>query len=678
MLSEKQLKEQLSEKELRIYELELEVKDLKTEVGTLYNVKDKLELANRNARVLEEENIELHSLVKGKNFTSSRNEATKLIKENEELRRALEEREEELKGNLSKIRADSNSQEKALREAFSEKEKISMESERMAKELDNSRRQCLEIKQILDDERETVKHERELWSQEKSRFEQKINELLDGRFEAGAKKDARSKVSTNTVQYSLHKEEVDFLENKVKEIQQKLWVKEKEWSQRENELKLQIAQLSTSGNVRNTDKNVIFGLQAQIAALQDEIKNIRDQSKSQQTPALNDDVESVVSYKPAYGKPTSRSTSNLPSEYEALLKENEELRTRLDKYTKDNEILQSQVDDGNLTIEELEYALTVTRANDANKGNSAAPLRNNAAEDAERKAKKLENKLNDLRSAKEQQQLLNDVRQKEYQKQIENLLAENNDFRALSNSNLGSDSIARLLKDKRDCVEDVMRLLEAAWQGEEEARSLLRKAQYQLAQLAEANALKDEEIRNLQKALENMEDRLRNMFGENEKLRKELEEKDDLLDDLENKLRDLQAKLNDLEKENEGLRADVKRKEKENANLKSLVDDLERQIDANGKGRDDEIGALEDLLNDLRNENNRLRQQLASANSPQRFASSPKRITDSQTSDRRRSAVPEGAHLSVTIVELLDVMRNGLPITEPGYIIVKLKSIKEK
>ncbi|RNE96097.1 uncharacterized protein Tco025E_09813 [Trypanosoma conorhini] len=91
-----ELKEQLATKELNEYEQEVRIRDLRAQLKELSDVEDKLSLANRNARVLEEENNSLLLKLKSgelerKATSTVRAEAIKLIEENNQLRFDIEE-----------------------------------------------------------------------------------------------------------------------------------------------------------------------------------------------------------------------------------------------------------------------------------------------------------------------------------------------------------------------------------------------------------------------------------------------------------------------------------------------------------------------------------------------------------------------------------------------------------
>lgn len=775
------LKEQLSEKELKVYELELRVKDLKAEVKDLSDAKDKLAIANRNARVLEEENNGLHSKLRALEGehgaytgTTETSEAQNLIRENSELRNTLREKQFAADKAAEEYRLKEAGIDRTIKDLSEARERLALENERQAKELESVRREFVEVQRQLDEERETARETNDLWHQEKERYIQRLEELSSGIKRAegmrSPKKDARAPRDRGTdepLSVMLLKEEVSELEGKLKEAQEALWRKEKEWLSSEAALKSEIAALQgTPGAEAKSDTEIYRALQSQIASLKEEITTLRgERRQSRLFNPVDFETESVYPYMESERGSSIRPSpriAEVPNQraaqmYSSAVQENDGLRHEIDHLKVKMIGMQSAIDEKTVRCQELEVMLAAAKKNPAGalqvggpsygegkrRGEqpSATPSRTSStlqppADEANvlrRKVRELQTVVDAQKAAQEQKDTINSVRQKECLRQIEELLLETERLREVANNarNGGDeaggngtdmDSVMRLSKDKRDSVEDVMRLLEAAWAAEDEARRLLRKANYEAAAMANQDAFKDEEIRRLQKALDDMEDRLRDAQADRDaldKLRDDLRDRDDRIADLERIIRDLEKGNRDLENraraadgDHDNYRNKLKRKENEAKDLANKIADLQRQLrdleddrKAANRARDNAVDDLNRRLEDTRRENDQLRRQLAaprdsprrdwSANArsgtPRMSTRSPRvsarvrspelalsHLSVRSSEERKRNAVPEGAHLAVTIVELADVLRNGRPITEPGYIIIKLKSIKEK
>lgn len=719
-----------------MYELECQVTELLAQIKELSDSKEKLMIANRNARTLEEENtnliVKLKSLENGKIDPSvfpTGTEAAKLIQENNELRASLRELNTSISKNRDTIKSKENELERQLRNTVADRDRMSKERDRQTKELDNVRRQCVDLQRTLDEERDTAKAASEIWEQERERYNQKIDDLL-----AAAKrtegtspvKDARPSERGNDLQEILLKEEVEQLSKKVKAAEERLWNKEKEWLRIESQLKAEVANARAASADESSEREVYRSLQDQIAALKREILQLRSERRTSrpapfmpsesELSALNNDNASVAgSSVRGAGGPGGRAggpggygggnyfADMSPAQIAALTTDNSALRDQIDDLR--TQLLETRLsaEEKSVRIKELEVLLATANAkrNDGPAGSSSnrgGPgrggdyLDDNVSEksylnrgrnperemaDLRKKVRDLQNELNNERAANEQKNTINEARLKECKGQIEELLQENEKLHNGGGFGPGVDdifpdhfmSVIRLSKDKRDSVEDVMRLLESSWYNEAEALRQARNAKMQGAAMANHDAMKDEELRRLQGIIDDLRNRLNAAERErdaNEELRERIRDLEDENAALKKRMRD-EGKLQDKDKE------DLNR---ELANLRDKIRDLE------GKNRD--AGDLQRQIKDLRDENNRLRRQMArsprrdwsaSGRTPERALS---QLSVRSSDERKRSAVPEGAHLAVTVVELCDVLRNGRPITDPGYIIIKLKSIKEK
>lgn len=718
----KQLKGQLAAKEFRIGELENRVRDLFNEAKEL---DEKLRIANRNARVLEEENSNYHIRIKSvekdgdlSDVFPLQKEAMKLIHENEELRQALADAEEQVKVISGRNCDTSQGSDRQVRELQGECERMRKERLREVKELENTRRQCADLQKRLDDDEETLKVAKELWDQERERYQQRIDELLDFNTRMEHPRLARaSKQRDGGAEEPLEqlflKEEVAQLEAKLKEAQERSWAKEKEWVRAEAELRRRIGELqATGGSESRNDKALFQAMKEQVKALQSEIEALR--SDRRLSRAAQGAPSSAASSRGA-STPAPSAAVSVPAEwakrYESVTKENDYLRDQADTAKAKILELQNAVDGKSLACKELEVQLAVMRKQ-GDSGNSRAQPANRAssirstsersygsrATDATRtqpdghviitlrqRVRELEAELKKLESQREQQEAISHVRIKEYEKQIEELLHENADlrgeFRAAAEHADGVDAsydcmdgVMRLTKDKRESVEEVMRLLEFAWDSDDEAKRQLRRAKYQGAALANQDAAKDDEIHRLHKLVNELEGKLR-------ELEKQANDTDDL-----------KEAVGDLRKQNRGLGSENDKLRKKIGELEKGQGDAARELSAK---RDDARRRAEEL----QTENDDLRRRLANARkaasqpvSPRPSARSPQvsarrrtpevaalsQLSVRSTEEQRRNAVPEGAHLAFTVVELTEVLRNGRPITEPGHVIIKLKSIKEK
>lgn len=728
----KSLKGQLAEKEFKLGELEIRVKDLFNEANEL---DEKLRVANRNARVLEEENSNFHLRLKAierdedlSKLVPLQKEAMQLIKENDELRAALADAEERVKEAAGQSRESDFGTDKQIRSLTSECERMRKERERESKELKNTRFHCAELQKTLDDEHETFKAAKDLWEQERDRYQQKIDELLDHNrsgMHSATPRSPKPKGTANDepLEQILLKEDVAQLEQKLKEVQEKSWAKEKEWIRIENELrrKVQTVQATGSSEGRN-DKAIFQALKDQIRSLQDEIKALRNDKLASRAAALEAATAAAAA---ATNTPPSNAmqplrdvtAANWSARYDAACKQNETIQDQLDAAKATILSLQNLADEKAVTCKELEVEVAALRKKEASAARTGVAARassvhsvgeqsasNRAAgspssadatrtiSELKQRIRELESELRSHKNAQEQKDTINNVRTREYQKQVDELLRENAALRSDNDAATAAvaagaapadaafqptdcmNGVVRLTKDKRESVEEVMRLLEFAWDSDEEAKRLLRRAKYQSASMAGQDAAKDEEIRRLQKIIEDLENQLRGM----EKKGHAIDELKDAVDDLRKQIRALQAdndklrkRNGDLEKSRDSAAKDQGAKERD---AKRRIEELQKEIED-----------LKRRLADSRKPASRAASPAESPRTPRITArrrtpevSAMSQLSVRSTEEQRRNAVPEGAHLAFTVVELADVLRNGRPITEPGYVVIKLKSIKEK
>ncbi|KAK7196830.1 C2 domain containing protein [Novymonas esmeraldas] len=732
------LKGQLSEKEFRIGELENRVRDLFNEAKEL---DEKLRVANRNARVLEEENSNYHIRLKSAGRESDtperfpmQKEAMSLIHENEELRLALAKADERVREISDRTRDSDHGVDRQIRDLQSECERMRRERLREVKELENTRYQCAEVQRRLDDEEETLKAAKELWEQERERYQQKIDELLDFNRRAERPYAARaSKIKDGSVgeplEHVLLKEEVAQLEEKLKATQQKCWEKEKEWVRIEAELRRGISEAqSNGGSESRNDKALFQAMKEQVKALQDEIQALRGDRRSARA-AQSATTGTGIPFRAELLPHENAAAKEWAARCESAEKLNDKLRDQADAAKAKILELQSAVDEKAIACREAEVRLAAAQKQIASASRSGAtgrpasvhsmsersygsrmPGASQSHEDGRvvallrQRIRDLESEVKRLDSMHDQKEAISNVRIKEYESQIEELLQENAGLqdarRALGHgaseeSAMDSlDGVLRLTKDKRESVEEVMRLLEFAWDSDDEAKRHLRRAKYQGAAMAGHDAAKDDEIHRLQKYVSDLEAKLRDMEGKLHDVEKQADNTEELKDAvgdlrkqnrslggendrLRRKIEELERSKEDLAHQQSGRQNDARRRAEE---LQTEVDELRRKLASTRRTGSQPVSPRPSA------------NASASAVPPQASARSPRpnprhrtpeapalsQLSIRSADEQRRNAVPEGAHLAFTVVELTDVLRNGRPITEPGHVIIKLKSIKEK
>lgn len=742
------LKEQLREKELVIYELELQVNTLKADIEDLCDAQEKLEIANQNARILEEENSNLlnkmKSMVSGEidaSFFPAGMEAAKLIRESSNLRHKLLSSENTVKELTLRVSQLESDLERLARDANGKDDKLRMENERVIKELESSRGLCVENQHHLESEQEAFRSSADLWEKERARYSQKIEDLLASGMRPSSILTNREfhssgKSTDIPIQQVLLQEEVEQLEDRLKKAQERQWVKEKSWLKTEVELKKELAllQQDQSGD-HSLDREVIRALQSQVSTLKEEILTLRNSQRTGRTvPSLtyDDDKESLLQeniMKPqhmASNKPSQDTSSkSLMEKLQVSYREKDNLKEQLDDLRGKLFNAQALVEERNLRCKELEVALAAANnkvrqaSQRLDSGNPTTPdegrsrftgasltILDVSEAKMQRQIRDLQNELSEMRAAKEQTDAINSIRIKEYQYQIEELLQENenirhfDDFEPEEHGKLIADqssAVTRLLRDKRDSVEDVMRLLEGAWSAEEQFQHAARQAAYRGTSKGSNDTLKDDEIRRLHQIIDNLQDPLNAAEADRkvtERMRMENDRRGGRMGRLEEEIEDLKERLKiDRERKDNNIRG----LSRENEALREKVMAIEKERPGSGAVQRSGVQKQDDQQREFDappSEHNRYKRDVArsqrkdlSASNRSPRVSARHRTTDYTTlsqlsvrssDERKRTAIPEGAHLSVTVLELSDVLRNGRSITEPGFVIIKLKSIKEK
>ncbi|ORC93652.1 uncharacterized protein TM35_000015290 [Trypanosoma theileri] len=760
-----QLKEQLATKELNEYEQESLIRDLKSQLKEMDDVEEKLTLANRNARLLEEENNDLLMQLKSGelgtgNSSAIRPEAMKLIEENHR----YQNDNQELRASLIKA----NQREQQL----DQKCKALLElQEKNETQLSLLKKRNGEIEERLREEQNQFSLAKESWENEKARYSQDYEDLLasvqrlDGATQQRETREIKDRGNERNLQEELLKEDIAELENKLRLSEERFRAKEREWKEIETSLQNEIDSLK----VKDQDgKDVYRVFQDQLDSFKQEVTAFRGERRPSRAiltlpmeELIADDVEDDMNeveadLKSKEGKIEALETMNrnLNKKYMDSTNENERLQEEIEHLQEINSHLEERANELEVRVKELEVLLV-----SAPKGSVPPKIvklereKNNEFLDDEEKKMileenkelrsillKYEEEISQLKAGHEQQLAAYNIRQNEQQGQIAELLRQNDIMKQLASArnsgkvsnterpqerhemlwkeneknlrNKGNfDSVIvvdKLSKDKMDCVEDIMKLLEAAWANEEEFKRQLQKASFQ--QFPDNQSI----VGNGDQSAKDDEQRQRDLY----RYQSEIDRLNDQIDFLqqdnkskENKIQGLQDRLNLLEERLKDAERNMGREqenpkesdmEKRVKMLESAVAQKEADINGLSKSKDKKLQDLNDQLANLRNANDGLWKQLlalqdekqesqkrpSSGRSPRTPRGSVNRrsmehLVFSQPStqmseERRRTVVADGAHLAVTIVELSDVMRNGKPITEPGYIIIKVKSVKEK
>ncbi|KAH9577225.1 C2 domain [Trypanosoma melophagium] len=772
-----QLREQLATKELNEYEQEALIRDLKSQLKEMDDLEEKLSLANRNARLLEEENNDLLMQLKSGdvgtiNPSATRPEAMKLIEENNR----YQTENQELR--TSVIKAHQREQQ------LDQKCKALIElQEKNESQLSFLKKRNSEIEERLREEQNQFTLAKESWETEKARYLQDYEELLssvqrlDGATQQRETRDTKDRGNERNLQQELLKEDIAELEKKLRLSEERFRAKEREWRQIEKSLQNEIDVLK----VKDQDgKEVYRVFQDQLDSFKQEVTAFRGERRPSRAimslpmeelsvDEVNDEMSTVeADLKSKEGKIEALETMNqtLNKKYLDSTYENERLREEIEHLQDINSHLEDRANGLEVRVKELEVLLvSVPKGSVLPKIVKLERERNNEIFDDEDKKMileenkelreilfKYEDDISQLKAGHEQQIALYQSRQNEQQLQIVELLRQNDIMKQLvSGRNSGRVSnaerlqerqemlwkenernlrnksafepiiIDKLSKDKIDCVEDIMKLLEAAWSNEEEIKRQLQKFSSQQSTDTSSiigngdQSAKEEELRRRVRFLdERDEERQREMH----RYQAEKDRLNDLIGSLqrdnklkENKIQNLQDRLDILEKylkDPERILGKDQEKPKQNEMEKRMkmleAAVAQKELDINGlsKSKDKKLQELNDQLANLRNANDGLWKQLLAlqdgkqepskrpssgrtSRTPRGSANrrSMEHLVYSQPStqmseERRRTVVADGAHLAVTIVELSDVMRNGKPITEPGYIIIKVKSVKEK
>ncbi|CCW66527.1 unnamed protein product [Phytomonas sp. Hart1] len=755
-------KEQQPAKDLKIYELELLVKDLKTELKECNGLKDKLELANRNSCVLEEENVNLIRTLKtmGNVKTDSQNSTTsagamKLISENEDLRRALENSLSDLEKTKEGFQDLVLKLEGQIRQISEERDNIAKENERLVKDLDSSRHQYFELKNALDDELAISKAEIGVLLREKERLVEKNDYVISskkstdvskgGNLESHSKSDAAS----ISLKERLLKEDVEELEVKLKASAERLWQKENEWLLAEAKFRSEISALRDNKNKKTNDKEVYRALHDQISTLKRDLAALRENTfsvcrnlntkhvrKDFALFSTEDMMINIDSSNPSIDLINKdenilpQSQVVLQNRVNSLIKERDDLHEDLDNLKTTLLQFLSDIEDRDIYCKELEIKLaTSNQLNyttiqtkpdsplvlDYGLERKSKHLTRNSkfTQDAEVKAlkgelKELQGQLNDLHAIQEQKDAIHNVRLTEYQRQIEELLDENNSLcqrlkssscektRLNINGQDGLEDVLDFLRDKRESVDEVMCHLESMWAKEEEASRQIRKSNNQGIAMTRYDAIKEDDMRQLQRTIVDLENQLVTEQSNHnliDKLRGELVQKNNEILFLSDEINILSEDLHDA-KRNTLVSSRISEREGRISKRRSRSARTVSSRRSHVNTHDSKINALEQQLVQARSEINLIHSHILKSSG--RGMSASKQVTsiNSQVGTPEKTVllhntthssegtskieILEGAHLAITIVELSNLMRKGCLITDPGHVIIKLKSMKEK
>ncbi|RNE96098.1 viral A-type inclusion protein, partial [Trypanosoma conorhini] len=553
--------------------------------------------------------------------------------------------------------------------------------------------------------------------------------------------------------------------------------KEKEWWRIESALRGEIDFLKNNND--QGGREVYRAFQEQLASFKQEVTAFRGERRTSRVPfsfpmggtTIDDEDERISELETEVQTNTSRIkaleeiNTSLTRKNADVSKENEKLREEIENLQDKCSRIEDRSSEREVRIKELEVLLASAKKNTVlpvgsehkhttkNDKFSELGIEDILRENAELQAslQRYERQITDLKASHEQQLAFQEARQNEQLTQIGDLLRQSEGTRLRSSPHnslkasaadlfqelqdlilkendqslrrkgeMDSVVVDKFLKDKIDCVDDVMRSLEAAWANEEESKREIIKLRHENAELVAAiggseQRGKEDELRRDVPHLDPREEQRQRDIQREQAERDHLTEQLDSLQ-YDNKLKDdkihdLQARLNELENRLKNDQEFLRRHDnisKENAieqrmrKLEAAIVEKEADLSEFSKSKDKRIQELNSQLAAMRNANDGLWKQLvnlqeknsASQGRPSsgRASRTPRgsarrhsieHLAYSQTStqaseERRRTVVADGAHLAVTIVELSDVMRNGKPITEPGYVIIKGKSVKEK
>nr|CCC90094.1 unnamed protein product [Trypanosoma congolense IL3000] len=743
------LREQLAAKELNEYEQEVRLRELRQQLKELSDIEGKLILANRNARVLEEENNSLLMKLKAGDMgdsvtTQFRPEAVKLIDENNALRSEVQE----LRALLNKVQHRETQFDQKGKNVNDQQEKIDLQTALLKKR--NSE---------LEEQLQEVQHQwllaKETWENERSRNLQDYEELLASikRFDGTAQQrdnyDGKEYGGSQHLQQALLKEDIAELEEKLQLCEERSRAKEHEWHRMEAALRHEISMLK--GNSVGSGGDVYRVIQQQLDSFKDEVSSFREVRKSSdimrdrlhmdtyQTDC-GDDKMTYFEYDDGAKESRIQSlealNSNISKKNELLMRENEHLHKEIGQLHLRNSRIEEESNELEVRIKELEITLASTEKDLASHKAHGTPgnrgtgyydineMKSTLEENEQLRASLLEcnKQIALLTAASEENVVANESIRVAHQAEVARLLSQNenlqqrvlllssrrnsagelirdsNDFnikeneqRSLMKTIPESMVLDKFLKERSESTEDFMRALETAWSEEQDARRKIkriiqqdmhkeserRQSNLQLLQ-SEKHRL-SHEIVDLRQANKNKEFRIQELQDSLNALKKRLSDEDannrlhsDALKGtlIEDRMRRLEEAL--THKEHSGIA------HKKDQKLKELNGQLSALREAND-------GLWKQLvsLKDERNESQR-QQSRRNSRSTRRSARrrSMERISHPPPSpplvERKKNAVASGAHLAVTIVELRDLMRSGRPITEPGYVIIKVKSVKEK
>ncbi|AAZ10799.1 C2 domain containing protein [Trypanosoma equiperdum] len=741
------LKEQLAAKELNEYEQEVRLRDLRQQLKELSDVEGKLILANRNARVLEEENNALLMKLKSgetadTSGTSFRAEAVKLIEENSSLRSEVHE----LRGLLNKAQQRESHLDQRCKNINEQQEKNDLQVSLLKKR--NAE---------LEEQLHEVQHQwllaKETWENERSRNLQDYEELLASvkRFDGTAQQrenwDVKTRGSNQHLQQALLKEDIAELEEKLQLAEERYRAKEREWREMEAALRVEISTLQ--GNNIGTGGDVYRAIQHQLDSFKHEVTVFREERKPGRMknklrlgdPSVDDVDDKVSEIDDSDASRESRIQSlevlngNISRKNELLMRENEELHKEIEHLHLRNSRAEEEYNDLEVRVKELEIALVSTEKElSLQKGYNINREKDSRCYDVhEMKAVLDENEqlrdslleytrqISSLKAANEEQLAASESSRSEYQAEIAKLLLQNESLQqrlllrnsrnnsagelAHDSNDLGNGEneqrprtrgvseatvIDKFLKDKLDSTEDFMRSLETAWSEEDEAKRKMRRMSLQ----------------DFYKETEQRQNSLQLLQSEKNRLSNEIVDLRHANKSKENRIHELQESLSVLKRHltNDGLGI-VQGEPMRGSGIESRMRRLEEALAQKEQSevaekRDKKLQELNDQLFALREANDGLWKQLVSIkderqegqrhqsrrNSRSTRRSARRRSMEQlayppaspHLADKKKNAVAAGAHLAVTIVELRDLMKNGRPIIEPGYVVIKVKSVKEK
>lgn len=774
-----QLKEQLAAKEVIEYEQEMRIRELKNQLKAFGDLEDKLCLANRNARVLEEENnsllIQLKSAgggVSGRT-ADTRVEALSLINENRQLQSDIEYLRE------------------TLDKAHQREQQLDQKCKGYIKEQENADTQILILKKQNNELEEQLRElenqwslSKEAWEAERGHYIQDYDELLASvqRFDNVAQhrdsRDVKERGSDNHIQHAFLKEDIAELEEKMRVMEKNFQTKEREWRQVEFALREEINFLK--GKKETGGNEMYRAFQDQLDLFKEEVSAFRGEQRLGRSTrnfpvergisCASDDEQSTVfeleiKSKIARIETLEEISETLDKKNKMLNKENEKLREEIEKLRDQCARLEERTSEREVRIKELEVLVATGQRNGGLSNATEFNLGENCEKytDAEKKnmikgSNALFTGANanlsrgvELKPFDMHKPAASAARESNRSIRTDGVLPPNNGYRvAVSTRNSAKNSDPGLLhdnedfmleneqfvrkrgvmdtalfdkfaKERMDYIEDFMRTLETSWTNEEEAKRKLRKAVHQNAELISViensgeyySRNKDLRSGNQQSNGLDAQSQRDFQLSQNEKDEIKLQVNGLQLDNKvkDDKIQKLQDKLDLLEKEVKENSQSMRR----NADLSGGSDSGTRRkkFDAStadaglnqdelSKSKDRRIQELNNQLVTMREANDGLWKQLVDLQSGAKESSgralsrpnsrSPRRnarrhslehLVYSQSSthlseERRRKAIADGAHLAVTVVELSDVLRNGKPITEPGYVIIKVKSVKEK